>query len=176
MIRFDLSEILRTPGMRQTYAIHENPYADDDVEFLAPIVGKITVTNTGTLLLVRGPLDTVIAQECSRCLEPVRSPLHLELEEDFELNLVEGAAPHDQSAQVIEDEIARVFDGPILCLNVLIRQAALVEAPWQPLCREACPGIPIPESATETEEDKEAFKNAPFGALAQIYKNEPTTD
>jgi len=165
MLRFDLTELLRTPGMRQVYDLHEPPFADDDVEYVAPITGRVTVTNTGTMVLVRGPVDTVIALECSRCLEPVRAPIHADLEEEFDIAVVEEAA--QRTAQSVEEEIERAFDGATLRLDVLIRQAALLAAPLQPLCREACPGIPIQEAA---EPDEDARLSSPFRALGKLLQ------
>ncbi len=133
MLRFDLTELLRTPGMRQVFDLHEPPFTDEDVEYVAPITGRITVTNTGTMVLVRGPIETVIGLECSRCLEPVRAPIHTDLEEEFDLQVVEDAAHHVRDVHVVEEEIGRVFEGKILHLDVLIRQAALLNAPLQPL-------------------------------------------
>ncbi len=167
MLRFDLAEVIRTPGMRQVYDIHEPPFTDDDVEYVAPITGRITVTNTGTLLLVRGPIKTVIALECSRCLDPVRALIHADLEEEFDLNVVEEGVRHDKDVQVVEEEVGRVFEGKALQLDVLIRQAALLNAPLQPLCRENCPGIPVQESQ---DPDAEAVKNSPFHALSQLLQ------
>jgi uncharacterized protein len=165
MLKIDLTELLRTPGMRQVYDIHEPPYADEDVEYVAPIVGRIVVTNTGTMVLVRGPVDTTIGLECSRCLEPVRAPIHADLEEEFDLNVVEDGAHHDRDVQVVEEEVGRVFDGKVLQLDVLIRQAALVAAPLQPLCRENCPGIAIQESAAP---DDQPSQNSPFRDLGKL--------
>ncbi len=167
MLRYDLTELLRTPGMRQVYEIHEAPYTDEDVEYVAPVVGRVVATNTGTMLLVRGPIDTVIALECSRCLDPVRAPIHADLEEEFDLNVVEEGVRHDKDVQVVEEEIGRVFDGKTLQLAVLIRQAALLNAPLQPLCRENCPGIPVQETP---DPDEEVVKNSPFHALGQLLK------
>ncbi len=173
MLRFDLAEVIRTPGMRQVYEVNEPPYEDDDVEFVSPVTGRITATNTGTMLLVRGPIETTIAEQCSRCLTDIRVPIHTDLEENFELKEIEGPARHEKSVQVVEeDEIGSVFDGKVLQLGVLIRQAALLAAPLQPLCREACPGIaaqPSPEA-----EDAE-FHNSPFRDLAR-YLNDPNTE
>lgn len=167
MLRYDLTELLRTPGMRQTYEIHEPPFTDEDVDYVAPIVGRIVVTNTGTMVLVRGPIDTVISLECSRCLEPVRAPIHADLEEEFDLSVVEESSHRDADVHVVEEEIGRVFDGKTLHLDVLIRQAALISAPLQPLCRENCPGIPVQE-ASDLEE--EAVTNSPFRALGQLLQ------
>ena len=167
MLRFDLAELLRTPGMRQVYEIHEPPYADEDVEYAAPVVGRVTVTNTGTMVLVRGPIDTTIEMECSRCLDTVRAAIHADLEEEFDIQVVESAAQRDPKVLVVEEEIGRVFDGQVLCLDVLIRQAALLAAPLQPLCREACPGIPVQEPA---DAEAEAIQNSPFRALGALLQ------
>lgn len=164
MLRFDMAEVLRTPGMRQVLEINEPPYTDDDVEYVSPVRGRVTVTNTGTMLLVRGPIETTLAQECSRCLEPVRSPMHADLEEEFDLQVIDDAATHrDKAVQVVEEEVGKVFEGQVLCMDVLIRQAALLAAPLQPLCRESCPGIVPQETAQENK-----YGNSPFGVLAQL--------
>lgn len=166
MLRVDVTELLRTPGMRQTYDLHEPPFTDEDVEYVAPITGRVTVTNTGTMLLARGPVDTVIALECSRCLDPVRAPIHADLEEEFDLQEVEGAAsPQGRQVKVIEDEIDSVFDGATMRLDVLIRQAALLGAPLQPLCRENCPGIAIQEPATPADD------SSPFRELKKLLQD-----
>ena len=52
MLRYDLAELLRTPGMRQIYDLHEPPFADEDVEYVAPITGRVTVTKTIVPVLV----------------------------------------------------------------------------------------------------------------------------
>ena len=166
-LNFDLAELLRTPGMHQVYDIHEPPYADDDVEYAAPIVGRVAVTNTGTMVLIRGPIDTTIEMECSRCLETVRVPIHADLEEEFDIEVVESAAQRDPKVLIVEEEIGRVFEGQVLRLDVLIRQAALLAAPLQPLCREACPGIPIAVSA---DPEAEVIQNSPFRDLGKLLQ------
>lgn len=167
MLKFDLAELLRTPGMRQVYEIYEQPYTDDDVDYVAPITGKVSVTNTGTMVLVRGPIDTTIELECSRCLDPARAAIHADLEEEFDIEVIESAAHRDPKVLVVEEEIGRVFDGQNLCLDVLIRQAALLAAPLQPLCREQCPGIPVVEPALS---DDEAIQNSPFRDLGKLLQ------
>jgi len=165
MLKFDLAELLRTPGMRQVYEIYEQPYTDDDVDYVAPVTGKISVTNTGTMVLVRGPIDTTIELECSRCLDPVRAAIHADLEEEFDIEVVESVAHRDPKVLVVEEEIGRVFDGQTLRLDVLIRQAALLAAPLQPLCREQCPGIPVAHPAIS---DDEIVQNSPFRDLGKL--------
>ena len=166
-LRLDLTELLRTPGMHEVHELHEAPYADDDVEYLAPITGRVSITNTGTMALVRGPIQTVIAQECSRCLVPVRVPIQTALEEEFDLEVVDAGSHRDHDVRVVEEEVGRAFDGKTLCLDVLIRQAALLNAPLQPLCREACPGI-APQEQEIT--DEELLRNSPFRDLGKLLQ------
>ena len=169
MLRIDLAEVIRTPGMRQVFEISEPPYEEEDVEYVSPVTGRVTITNTGTMLLVRGPMHTVIAERCSRCLADIRVPIEAELEEDFDLKVIDDPAHHDKTPQVIEDEeIGRVFDGKVLQLDVLIRQAALLAAPLQPLCRENCPGIAV---QTPPEEEAHGFQNSPFRDLSKFFND-----
>ncbi|MGO8669878.1 MAG: YceD family protein [Capsulimonadaceae bacterium] len=167
MLRLDLSEIIRTPGMRQVYDIAEQPYTDDDVEYVAPLGARLAITNTGSMLLVRGPFHSVIGLECSRCLVPVRVPIDVDIEEEFDIRVVEDARHHDKVMEVVEDEIGRVFDGKVLQLDVLFRQAALLAAPLQPLCRTTCPGIPIKPSGEDIR--NEGFRNSPLKELAHYF-------
>src|SRR5579875_2849204 len=102
MLRFDLSELIRTLGMRQVLEINEPPYVDEAVEYVSPVTGRVAVTNTCNMLLVRGPLRTTIALDCSRCLEPVRVPIEIDLEEEFDLKAVEDPTYHDKDLQIVE--------------------------------------------------------------------------
>lgn len=172
MLRLDLSEIIRTPGMRQVYEINEPPFTDDDVEYVSPLRARLAVTNTGSMILVRGPFHVTIGLECSRCLEPVRVPIDADLEEEFDIRVVEDATHHDKVVEVVEDEIGRVFDGKVLQLDVLFRQAAILDAPLQPLCREACPGIPIKPSTKDTETPSPS----PFQKLSHLFDDDNSAD
>jgi uncharacterized protein len=173
MLRIDVTEIIRTPGMRQVYDIHEPPYTDEDVEYVSPLVAKLTITNTGSMLLVRGPFRTAVAMECSRCLEPVREPIDVELEEEFDVRLAEDPAHHDKVFEVIEDDVCRVFDGKVFQADVLFRQAALLAMPLQPLCRDDCPGIRI-KSAAKSAAD-ESLQNSPFRELSHFFDDNPSS-
>lgn len=167
MLRFDLAELVRTPGMRQVFEINEPPYADDDVEYISPVVGRVTVTNTGSVVLVRGPLQTTVETECSRCLVPVRTPIEFNLEEEFDLKVVEDSTHHDQQFEIVEEDQIKVFEGKVMNLAVLIRQAALIEMPLQPLCREDCPGIAI---STSEESSENPLTTSPFRDLSKLLE------
>jgi uncharacterized protein len=145
MFRIDLAEIIRTVGKQQVYEIDEPPFTDEDVEYVAPIRGRVTITNSGRVLLVRGFVDTVVSLECARCLASIRQPVHAILEEQYSLSEVENAVYHDVAPAIVQDEENEVppglFDGNVINLNVLIRQAVILNMPLQPLCREDCAGL-----------------------------------
>ncbi|MDR3708521.1 MAG: DUF177 domain-containing protein [Capsulimonadaceae bacterium] len=180
MLRLDLSEILRTVGMHQRYEIDEAPYEDEDVEFVSPLIGSVTVTNAGRLLLVRGAFDTTLELECARCLVEVRQPIRAEIEEQYSLAEVETAHYHDVIPMVVQDEENELpeglFDGPVMNLGLLIRQAAILTAPWSILCREDCQGL-CPTCGKNN--NKGACTCAPdgtyrpFAALPELFRQEP---
>ena len=145
MLRLELSEIMRNIGMHQQYDIDEAPYADEDVEFISPIRGSVTITNSGRLLLVRGAFDTTVDLTCSRCVTDVRSLIRAEIEEQYSLSEVENSTYHDVTPVIIQDEENEVpiglVDGTVMNLNVLVRQAAILAIPLSVLCREDCQGL-----------------------------------
>lgn len=168
MLRLDLAEIIRTPGMHHTYKVYEKPYVDEDVEFVSPVTGDITVTNTGTMLLVRGPIRTTISMECNRCLDPVRVPIETDIEEQFDLEEMDDSQHHDKVVKVVDEESVGAFDDKVLLLNVIIRQATILAEPLMPLCREDCPGIAV-KSAESAE--TEPLKLSPFSDLSKLLED-----
>ena len=179
MWRIDLSEIIRTVGKHQVYDIDERPFTDEDVEYVAPIRGRVTVTNSGRVLLVRGHIDTVVSLECARCLGEVREPVHAVLDEQYSLSEVENAVYHDVAPQIVQDQENEVppglFDGNVMNLNVLVRQAVLLASPLQPLCREECAGL-CPTCGKNLNQGACACPPAgtgrPLAALADLMKTE----
>lgn len=181
MLRIDLAEIIRTVGKQQVYQIDEPPYTDEDVEYVAPIRGRITVTNSGRLLLVRGFIDTVVSLECARCLADIRQPVHATLEEQYSLSEVENATYHDVSPAVVADEENEIppglFNGNVLNLGVLIRQAVILNSPLSPLCRESCAGL-CPTCGKNLNEGACACPKTsgrPLASLADLLKQDPAS-
>src|SRR5437764_8631791 len=104
-MRLDISDVLREVGKILPYEIHEPPLVDEDVECTKPIEGRVTFNNTGGTLLVRGHADTSVALACSRCAQYFERPVHLVLEEQFELRH-ESAGPRTLKTVTIVDEDA----------------------------------------------------------------------
>ena len=181
MLRLDLSEIIRTVGMQQVYDIDEQPYPEEDVVYLAPIRGRATVTNSGFLIHVRGNVSTVIAAECGRCLTDLRVPIDGELSEQFTLKEVASSAYHDVAPSIVQDEENEVpvglFNGGVMDLAVLIRQAILLNEPITMVCREDCAGL-CPHCGknrnTTTCACGSSDSAKPFAALAELFNDTDT--
>jgi len=146
MLRYDLSEIMRNPGMIKNFEVKERPFQDEDVKYVSPVFGRFSVTNGGSALLIRGNISTSVELECGRCLGEMYFPIDGEIDEQYSLSAAEQfGSSGDHAAEVIQDEenevLPGLFEGRILNFAVLIRQAAILEIPLSPVCKESCRGL-----------------------------------
>jgi uncharacterized protein len=104
----------------------------------------------GEQFLLQGHVRATIDAPCARCLEPAHVPVDAELtlllvpkhpetqrqpkgrkskesEGEFEFESEEGDVAH--------------YDGDLIVLDELVREALLLELPISPLCSETCAGI-----------------------------------
>jgi len=170
-MKLDLSEIAKTPGSRASYAFEECLPDEDEMHFVAPARGELTVINTGRMLLLTGHVRAEAEVACSRCLRPMRLTVNAELEEEF---ATRPAGPHGQ-VMAIEDEepIARVIeeDSFDLDLTELLRQNVLVAMPLQPICSEGCRGL-CPHCGQDLNVGdcgcREREPESPFSALREL--------
>jgi len=144
-MKLDLSEILTHVGMRYVYAVAEPPIVDEDLECTAPIKGQIVFTNTGSVLLIAGHMETKAALACSRCLAYYEEPIRAPIDEQFVLEM-KTSGPHGRPGQIVveEDEnpdAGKLFDGHLFDLTELLRQSIILTLPGQPLHDAACQGL-----------------------------------
>jgi uncharacterized protein len=139
-MKIDLSEIAGTVGMHAAQKI-EQPCSPKEMGFdcTGPITGKLEISNTGTLLIITGEIETKVAFECSLCLEQFTVPVKTEIEEEFKLEKIGDAI---QAIPVDEDDLnAGMVTHNILDVGELARQNLLVALPIQPICRPECKGL-----------------------------------
>ena len=86
-------------------------------------------------VLVTGTATAGLEGECARCLEPIDDELDVRFQE---LYVYDDHAPADDDGQ--GDEVRRLEDD-LLDLEPLLRDAVVLALPFQPLCREDCPGL-----------------------------------
>jgi len=138
-MKLDFSEIARIPGSRATHVFSETLPPSEGLIPRSPFVGSITVTNTGTLLLVEGRFTGEVELPCSRCAEPYVTRIEATISEQFSVRPAE-VPPEAETIELEEPETA-AYRNHELDLTELLRQQMLVSLPMQPLCREECRGL-----------------------------------
>lgn len=81
-------------------------------------------------VLVSGDVGADAVGTCSRCLEPVKSSLHVRIQELYR---------YSDTSEVDDD--SPTFDNELIDLEDVVRDAAVLDLPIAPLCREDCRGL-----------------------------------
>ncbi|MCI0345233.1 MAG: DUF177 domain-containing protein [Chloroflexi bacterium] len=112
---------------------------DDGLRLAEPLHGRGRATRTNRGLLVEVEAQTALEELCSRCLDPVRTPLVFVFQEEVlpSIDLASGAAMEPD----LEPEVVRLDDHHRLDLEPLLREAISLAEPIAPLCRRDCPGL-----------------------------------
>lgn len=92
-------------------------------------------------VLVTGTAMVELRGECVRCLTPVEDRIEVDLQELF-------VYPGSEAG---EDEASRLH-GDLLDLEPVLRDAVVLDLPFQPLCRPDCAGL-CPECGANLNED-----------------------
>jgi uncharacterized protein len=84
-------------------------------------------------VLVSGTISGTAVGECIRCLEEVRLALDTQFTELF-------SYPENQVVEDADEEVRRV-ENELIDLEPTLRDAVVLALPFQPVCREDCPGL-----------------------------------
>jgi len=87
------------------------------------------LTNAGNLYVLQGKLETIITQDCSRCLKPVSITLVIDIQEQF-----------SRLSRAGNEEILR-FAGEEIDITEVLREYILLNLPVKPLCAPDCRGL-----------------------------------
>jgi uncharacterized protein len=137
----DTRELGRRPGSQRQLTFTAPAPADLGIEVLhvpegSPVEFELRLEAVMEGVLVTGSASAELVGECARCLEEI----HDEVVADFqELFVYEESA----TAESAEDEDVSRLEGDLLDLEPLLRDAVVLTLPFQPLCREDCPGLCI---------------------------------
>lgn len=96
----------------------------------SPVELELRLESVVEGVLVTGSAHVLTTGECGRCLEPISVPIDVDLLELF----VYPGQPGD------DEEVSRL-DGEMLDLEPVLRDQIVLELPFQPVCREDCPGL-----------------------------------
>jgi len=102
-------------------------------------------TNTGSVLLMEGSVETRVALPCSRCAVYFEEPVWADLSDQFALE-AKAAGPHGRASHVeVEEDVnpsaGRLFEGHLFDLTEFLRQNILLSLPSSPLHDASCRGL-----------------------------------
>jgi uncharacterized protein len=137
----DTRELGRRPGSLRRKRLSAPAPADLGIEVLrvpegSPVAFELRLEAVMEGVLVTGEARAVLEGECVRCL----GEIHEEIVADFQELFV---YQESDTATHGEDEDLRVLEGDLLDLEPLLRDAVVLMLPFQPLCRDDCPGLCI---------------------------------
>ena len=140
----DTRELGRRPGSQRRKSFTAPAPADLGIEVLrvpegSPIDFELRLEAVMEGVLVTGQATAGLEGECARCLEEIRDDVVADFQELFVYEESDTAtdSPHG------EDDDASRLEGDLLDLEPLLRDAVVLMLPFQPLCRDDCPGLCI---------------------------------
>src|SRR6478735_6902229 len=141
---FDTKEVGRRPGsMAQLSRTVEAP-ADLGSDVIAvqpgqPVELELRMESVMEGVLVTGSARATATGACVRCLDPVSEELDVTFQELFAY--ADRAQHHHEVASADDDDDELVLVGDLLDLEPVLRDAVVPALPFQPVCREDCPGL-----------------------------------
>jgi uncharacterized protein len=157
----DTRELGRRPGSQREVSRTAPAPADLGIEVLSVVEGSPVELDLRLEAVMEGVLVTGTAHadlvgECVRCLEPLHDEIDVDLQDLFVY-----ADKHDQRAPDDDDQDVRVLEDDLLDLEPLLRDAVVLALPFQPLCRDDCPGL-CPDCGTRLADDPDHHHEDPI--------------
>ena len=175
----DTRELGRRPGSQRQVTLTVPAPADLGIEVLsvpegAPVELDLRLEAVMEGVLLTGTANAVVEGECARCLEPIRDEVEVTFQELFVYDDHRDAL-HDQHGGEEDGETSLLQDD-LLDLEPVLRDAVVLALPFQPLCRDDCPGL-CPECGTRLADDPdhahEAAIDPRWAALTELTGNGP---
>jgi uncharacterized protein len=155
---------------------------DAQLEAREPFVFRLSAHRMGADVFLEGTVEGAFDAECSRCLTRYRHPLR----EEFRLLLEpagervpadpEAARALHREGMCLGDELeAGWYGGPEIRLDGFFAEVIALAMPYQPLCREECPGL-CPHCGAERaagcacEATRAPVSDSPFAVLAALRR------
>ena len=135
----DTRELGRRPGTEREVRVTAPAPADLGIEVLRvpegePVEFDLRLEAVVEGVLVTGSVSARLEGECARCLDDVRSTVRADL---TELYVYDDEEPRRDD----EDGETSRMQGDLIDLEPVLRDAVVLALPFQPLCRDDCPGL-----------------------------------
>jgi uncharacterized protein len=122
-------------------------------------------------VLVTGTARAGLEGGCARCLEPVTDETEVRFQELFVYD--------DQDVDPDEELEVSTLQDDLVDLEPLLRDAVVLALPFQPLCRDDCPGL-CPECGARLADDPDHGHDEPvdprWAALSALVEPEQHED
>jgi uncharacterized protein len=170
----DTRELGRRPGSERRVSLTAPAPADLGIEVLrvpegSPVELDIRLEAVVEGVLVTGTAEAGLVGDCVRCLEEIRSPTSAEFQQLFVYD------DEDEAPEAEDDETSRL-EGDLVDLEPLLRDAVVLALPFQPLCRDDCPGLCVEcgaRLADAPDHRHEAAVDPRWAALQQLAQQDP---
>ena len=171
----DTRELGRRPGSQRKMSFSAEAPAGLGIDILGvPEGSKVEVDLRLEAVmegvLVTGTASAVLEGECARCLEPITDEIQVDLQELFVYDDPDQGSRRPAREDDEDDDVSRL-EGDLIDLEPLLRDAVVLALPYQPLCRDDCPGL-CTECGARLADDPEHRHDDPidprWAALGEI--------
>lgn len=157
----DTRELGRRPGSQRQLTLTAPAPADLGIEVLrvpegAPVELDLRLEAVMDGVLVTGEAHADLEGECVRCLEPVTDEVDVTFQELYLYQDTRDAATVEEG-----EEDVSLLERDLLDLEPALRDAVVLALPFQPLCRDDCPGL-CPECGARLADDPEHRHDEPI--------------
>ncbi|WP_265447531.1 YceD family protein [Flexivirga meconopsidis] len=177
----DTKELARRPGQmveRELQVPAPEHFGTDVISVPEgqPMTLRLRLESVMEGVLVSGTVSATATGACVRCLEPVDLEIDVPFQELFAYT--DKAAHHHEVAGEDEEEDVHELDGDLADLEPVLRDAVVPALPFQPVCRDDCPGL-CSECGARLADDPTHHHEVidpRWSALAGLAGGEDTTD
>ncbi len=135
----NLTELFSCQGKEKSYTqdlemeLFHGPNGTYAVAEKGPVT--LTITHTGDKKLeIRGEVSLALTMPCDRCLDPVKVPFHLSIEEELDMN-----QSNEERVEALDEQ--PYVSGYILDVDQLVAAELMASLPMKVLCKEDCRGL-----------------------------------
>jgi uncharacterized protein len=172
----DTRELGRRPGSQREVSRTVQAPADLGIEVLgvpegSPVELDLRLEAVMEGVLVTGTARAALEGECARCLEPISDEVEVRFQELFVYDDLDVDPDEELEVSTLQKDLVD--------LEPLLRDAVVLALPFQPLCRDDCPGL-CPECGARLADDPDHGHDEPvdprWAALSALAEPEPHED
>jgi uncharacterized protein len=141
---FDTRELVRRPGAMKEFSrvvTAPDQIGTDVIAIKAgdPVEVDLRMESVMEGVLATGSVRATATGECVRCLDDIELPVDVRFQELFAYS--DRAAHHHEVAGDEDQDDVHELEGDLMNLEEIVRDAVVTTLPFQPVCRDDCPGL-----------------------------------